>query len=287
MTSHSMRRIGTNIAYKGTSPRNRRDTNGSTTSVPPYLPDGAGAIEERAEPGATRPHVPASTPGSDRTDPRRDSFVEPPLPRPVQMPATSTSTTTTTPSQLPLPTLSQSLPSISHLPAYQAPPTQPVIAAPNYTQATMLNPWAYQQPLRMTSDVVYSYYPFLSITNLHNIPAQDANFLESQDCLRVPTRAVMNEFLQQYFLHVHPLLPLFNEGDFWDMYLNEGLEKLGLVRGRMSLLVLQSLLFATCNVSMSSRDQCGVCVLTGAVRWAREHQGVGLSEYTCCESWLV
>jgi hypothetical protein len=36
------------------------------------------------------------------------------------------------------------------------------------------------------------------------------------------------------------------------MYLQEGLEKLGVVRGRMSLLVLQSLLFATCT--FVSRD---------------------------------
>jgi hypothetical protein len=100
--------------------------------------------------------------------------------------------------------------------------------------------------------VVYTYYPFLTITNLSNVLPQDVNFLESQDCLRVPTRPVMNEFLQQYFLHVHPLLPLFNEGDFWDMYFQEGLERLGVVKGRMSLLVLQSLLFVTCN--FVSRD---------------------------------
>lgn len=41
------------------------------------------------------------------------------------------------------------------------------------------------------------------------------------------------------------------------MYLQEGLEKLGMVRGRLSLLVLQSLLFAACNVSFSDVARAG------------------------------
>src|SRR5690606_37648782 len=78
--------------------------------------------------------------------------------------------------------------------------------------------WAVDTQTGQASDVVYSYYPFLTISNLPNIPPQDVNFLELQGCLRVPTRALLDEFLQQYFLHVHPLLPLVNEGDFWDIY---------------------------------------------------------------------
>lgn len=229
-------------------PRSRRDTNGSSHAPHAHdITSQTHTMEEHAGSDTRRLSAPESVSGrSETTELRRESLVAPspqvPLP-------------TTTPQPLPtphsLPPQPQTLPPLTQPAPYPTPPPG-TNAVPGYNPTTMLHPWAYQQPLRMTSDVVYTYYPFLTITNLSNILPQDVNFLESQDCLRVPTRSIMNEFLQQYFLHVHPLLPLFNEGDFWDMYLQEGLEKLGVVRGRMSLLVLQSLLFATCN--FVSRD---------------------------------
>lgn len=100
--------------------------------------------------------------------------------------------------------------------------------------------------MALNSDVTYSYYPFLSLNNLHNVSPQDVNYLESQGCLRVPTRAILDEFVQQYFLHVHPLLPFIDEGDFWNIYGQEGGQ--GGTGGKMSLLVFQAMLFACCNV---------------------------------------
>lgn len=97
-------------------------------------------------------------------------------------------------------------------------------------------------------DVVYSYYPFLIVSNLPNIPSQDVNFLESQACLRVPTRSLLDEFLQQYFLHVHPLLPLINEAEFWAMYSPDSVDSDNPGQAeRLSLLVFQAVLFASCN----------------------------------------
>ncbi|KAI1752197.1 hypothetical protein F4782DRAFT_159953 [Xylaria castorea] len=113
--------------------------------------------------------------------------------------------------------------------------------------------WAGQLPVN--ADVTYSYYPFLSINNLHNVIPQDVNFLESQGCLRVPTRAILDEFMQQYFLHVHPLLPFLNEGDFWNLYCHQGS---GVAGERMSLLVFQAMLFSCCNfVSKTSIKALG------------------------------
>ncbi|VUC30026.1 unnamed protein product [Clonostachys rosea] len=97
----------------------------------------------------------------------------------------------------------------------------------------------------MNSDIVYSYYPFISASNIANIPPQDVNFLELQGCLRVPIRPLLDEFLQQYFLHVHPMLPLVNEGDFWDLYSQN--PKSTSPYDRLSLLLLQTILFASCN----------------------------------------
>ena len=97
----------------------------------------------------------------------------------------------------------------------------------------------------LTSDVVYSYYPFVVVSNLANIPPQDVNFLETQGCLRVPVRNHLDEFLQQYFLHVHPLLPIVNEGDFWDVYCQNS--NASMMSETMPLLLLQAILFASCN----------------------------------------
>jgi hypothetical protein len=55
-------------------------------------------------------------------------------------------------------------------------------------------------------------------TNIHQIPQADFSFLELQGCLKVPVRPLLDEFIRQYFLHVHPTLPVVNEGDFWDIY---------------------------------------------------------------------
>ncbi|KAH7000565.1 fungal-specific transcription factor [Ilyonectria destructans] len=93
--------------------------------------------------------------------------------------------------------------------------------------------------------VFYSYYPFISIGNLHNLSTLDVSFLEMQGCLRVPTRPVLDELVQQYFLHVHPVLPLLNEGDFWDLYYGNTYETAGADK-KLSLLVIQAIIFATC-----------------------------------------
>ncbi|KAJ5496526.1 hypothetical protein N7463_008513 [Penicillium fimorum] len=98
-------------------------------------------------------------------------------------------------------------------------------------------------------DVLYCHYPFLVINNICNIPPHDLNFLELQGCLRVPTRDLLYELVQQYFLHVHPILPLVNEGDFWDLYFHCADDP---PRKPISLLVFQAILFASCNFISSS-----------------------------------
>lgn len=104
--------------------------------------------------------------------------------------------------------------------------------------------WFGDRRVTANGDITYSYYPFLAVNNLHNILPQDVNYLEQQGCLRVPTREIFDEFMQQYFLHVHPMMPFIDEGHFWDMYGHYGSGGSG---EKMSLLVLQAMLFASCN----------------------------------------
>ncbi|CAG8367821.1 unnamed protein product [Penicillium salamii] len=101
-------------------------------------------------------------------------------------------------------------------------------------------------------EVLYSYYPFLVINNIRNIPPHDFNFLDVQGCLRLPPPDVLHEFIQQYFLHVHPILPLINEGDFWDLYSDTAH---GPRREFLPLLLFQAILFASCNFISPSTVQ--------------------------------
>ncbi|KAI0882230.1 uncharacterized protein GGS22DRAFT_49430 [Annulohypoxylon maeteangense] len=115
--------------------------------------------------------------------------------------------------------------------------------------------WVGDQRIAVNADVTYSYYPFINISNLHNIMPQDVNYLESQGCLRVPTRAILDEFVQQYFLHIHPIMPVINEGDFWEMYCNQSFAE---PTDKISLVFFQALLFSSCNfVSKSSIKALG------------------------------
>ncbi|KAM5526740.1 fungal specific transcription factor domain-containing protein [Fusarium oxysporum f. sp. phaseoli] len=93
-------------------------------------------------------------------------------------------------------------------------------------------------------------YRFLAVNNLNSISSQDINFLESQSCFLVPVRHILDEFVEQYFQHSHPLLPFLDEGGFWGMYSPQAPED---SEGTMPLLVFYSMLFSSCNfVSQAS-----------------------------------
>ncbi|KAK1969265.1 fungal-specific transcription factor domain-containing protein [Colletotrichum sublineola] len=112
-------------------------------------------------------------------------------------------------------------------------------------------------------DVTYSFYPFLALGNLHGIPPQDVNYLELQGCLRVPMRTILDEFVQHYFLHVHPLFPMVNEGDFWDMYCTNPYNHVS--TDKLSLLVFQAMLFSSCNfVSRETIKTLGFATIRAA-----------------------
>ncbi|KAF4448686.1 hypothetical protein F53441_7940 [Fusarium austroafricanum] len=82
-------------------------------------------------------------------------------------------------------------------------------------------------------------YAFLQIPDTKDLLPQDLAFLVSQGCFVVPQRAALDDFLRQYFLHVHPMLPLLNEKDFWLSYNSVDSD----VEYEMPMLVLQGILF--------------------------------------------
>lgn len=91
-------------------------------------------------------------------------------------------------------------------------------------------------------------YAFLQVPDTKDLLPQDAAFLVSQGCFIVPQRAALDDFLRQYFLHVHPMLPILNEKDFWLSYNSVDSD----VEYQMPMLVLQGLLFISSGVRTSS-----------------------------------
>lgn len=99
---------------------------------------------------------------------------------------------------------------------------------------------------------LYSSMPFLRPPVIQD---EDIQYLESRDCLRVPSKPILDEFIRLYFLYVHPMLPLVNEADFWRMYEASPEDSSG---QQISLLLLQAMMFASstvCFVNISLKDE--------------------------------
>ncbi|KAF5987326.1 cutinase transcription factor 1 beta [Fusarium coicis] len=92
------------------------------------------------------------------------------------------------------------------------------------------------------SEVLYTTQPFLALPDLRVLPEEDVEFLELNRCFHLPVRTVQEEFINQYFLYLHPYYPLVDEKEFWDMYMGEETDD-GIGKP-MSLLVFQAMLFA-------------------------------------------
>ncbi|KAH7166467.1 fungal-specific transcription factor domain-containing protein [Dactylonectria macrodidyma] len=90
-----------------------------------------------------------------------------------------------------------------------------------------------------------SEYPFIQLPDLSRMPAEDVDCLSLQGCLQLPPRLILDEFVRHYFLYVHPIVPLLDEGHFWDIYcdrLGDGPEV-----ERIPIVVFQAMLFVSCS----------------------------------------
>jgi hypothetical protein len=85
-------------------------------------------------------------------------------------------------------------------------------------------------------------YPFLLSDRLSSLAPEDLAFLSSKGSLTIPDRAYTKEFVTQYFLRIHPILPVLDEIQVWNAFEGNSTEK-------VSLFVFQALLFASCPVS--------------------------------------
>lgn len=111
---------------------------------------------------------------------------------------------------------------------------------PPYTPSIIEEP---SEPVRSELKALYSSMPFLRTLNMRDC---DFHHLNAQGCLRVPSKPILDEFIRHYFLYIHPLLPLINEADFWNAY--DPTPNSATTGTPVSMLLLQSMMFASCTV---------------------------------------
>jgi hypothetical protein len=81
-----------------------------------------------------------------------------------------------------------------------------------------------------------------------NLSQIEAANLAIEGCFLLPSEDLLHKLLESYFKHVHPMLPLLNEKNFWFAYaMKVHYEPQG--RKEVSLLLLQAMIFVACNVS--------------------------------------
>ncbi|RKL03866.1 hypothetical protein BFJ71_g3836 [Fusarium oxysporum] len=88
--------------------------------------------------------------------------------------------------------------------------------------------------------ILFPFYHFIKHLSSREVDSEVARLLEQRGCLHVPTKPILEEFVNNYFLYFHPLVPLLDEQRFWASYSEQADSN-----GYVSLFVLQAMLFVS------------------------------------------
>lgn len=99
------------------------------------------------------------------------------------------------------------------------------------------------------SFVLFSCFRGIEADNMWRLEPHVASFLEQRGCFHVPSRAILYEFVRQYFLRVHPILPLLNEVEYQNLYCQQG--SVPSREWSVPLFLVQALLFIACPVRLT------------------------------------
>jgi hypothetical protein len=130
--------------------------------------------------------------------------------------------------------IEKTAPDLTTAGSYPAPSTQPF---PTFSNSTELS---------SQTDMMFAYFDFLEAETLSHIAPDDFKFLEYKGCCHLPSRPILDELVREYFLHVHPVLPVIDERVFWEMYFPSGRCA---VNRKLPLFVFRAMLFVSCSVS--------------------------------------
>uniref|UniRef100_A0A0B7K1V3 Oxidase FUB9 n=2 Tax=Bionectria ochroleuca TaxID=29856 RepID=A0A0B7K1V3_BIOOC len=104
--------------------------------------------------------------------------------------------------------------------------------------------------------VPFYYHKYLQVADLQHLSPSQIHNLELEGCFQVPSQSVLNEFIRQYFIYVHPCLPLVNERTFWSIYSRT--DNVQRKTSFFSLALFQAMLFAATRfVPINMINACG------------------------------
>ncbi|PIG80474.1 hypothetical protein AARAC_001645 [Aspergillus arachidicola] len=96
---------------------------------------------------------------------------------------------------------------------------------------------------------------FIDLNALSLLPMSDVHILVTGGCLDMPPKSAMDVFLMKYFLLVHPSVPILDEVEFWNTYLQSEDTNYA---PKISLFVFQAMLLSSCAfVPVEIIQQCG------------------------------
>lgn len=87
---------------------------------------------------------------------------------------------------------------------------------------------------------------FLDLSRLSYLPVDDVHLLVLNNCFDIPSKPMLDVFIEKYFLLVHPLVPILDEARFWKIYLRSSENPSTL--DNMSVFVFQTMLLTSCAV---------------------------------------
>ncbi|KAH7075681.1 fungal-specific transcription factor domain-containing protein [Paraphoma chrysanthemicola] len=92
--------------------------------------------------------------------------------------------------------------------------------------------------------VPYTHYSFVELHASQVASLELEIFMEAMHCFVLPGPVIFDEFVRQYFLHVHPNLPVLDEGEFMSAYC-QCTQRGAQSRKGVSLFLLQGMLYAS------------------------------------------
>ncbi|KAK9777151.1 putative Zn2Cys6 transcriptional regulator [Seiridium cardinale] len=104
--------------------------------------------------------------------------------------------------------------------------------------------------------VLFMSYPFIDAGAMWQLSQLDLSFLDQSGCLQLPVKQILDEFVNEYFTHVHCFLPLLNEAEFWTTYAIEATASPA--ERKLSLIAFQAILFISCPyVTLATLQRLG------------------------------
>lgn len=102
--------------------------------------------------------------------------------------------------------------------------------------------------------VPYNHYPFITVNEPTDGLPEVTEFMKTMHCFCLPRPPILDVFIKQYFLHVHPNLPILDEGEFMEVYSNRASNGVGI-----PLFLIQAMLVAASTVCSYRGHQYRKC----------------------------